>query len=179
MNNIKKRPSLLSQSNGFTLIEVLVAVLVLAIGLLGMASLQLISTQSSSSALTRSQATMLAYDLAERMRQNRTEAISGSYDVIKVDASGDQDNAPASPNCIQIGCNSGQLAQQDVREWLDNITDIAGIGVDGAAWRPSIAGATAVITRNNNEFTLLLSWNEADSAENRDITRSYRMEFDL
>jgi type IV pilus assembly protein PilV len=53
---------------GFTLVEVLVAALVLAVGLLGLAGLQLASMKSNHSAYLRSQATVAAYDLLDRMR---------------------------------------------------------------------------------------------------------------
>jgi type IV pilus assembly protein PilV len=69
-----------SRSTGFTLLEVLVAVLVLAIGLLGMAGLQMTGMKSNNSAYLRSQASLLAYDITERMRANRNAALSGSYD---------------------------------------------------------------------------------------------------
>jgi type IV pilus modification protein PilV len=69
-----------SRSAGFTLLEVLVAVLVLAIGLLGLARLQMTVMKSNQSAYLRSQASLLAYDISERMRANRTAALGGSCD---------------------------------------------------------------------------------------------------
>ena len=68
--------------HGFTLVEALVALVVLSIGLLGVAALQLSSLQSNSSAASRSQATLLAYEIVDRMRANQTEAIvAGAYDI--------------------------------------------------------------------------------------------------
>jgi type IV pilus assembly protein PilV len=64
---------------GFTLIEAMVALLVLSIGLLGVAGLQLTSLRSNTSSSYRSQATFLAYDIADRMRANRQAAMAGSY----------------------------------------------------------------------------------------------------
>ncbi len=61
-------------NTGFTLIEVLIAMLVLAVGLLGLAGLQATSLRNNQSAYNRSQATQLAYDLADRMRANFTES---------------------------------------------------------------------------------------------------------
>ena len=56
---------------GFTLLEVLVAILIFAIGLLGLASLQTVSQRSNHSAYLRSQAVIQAYDIADRMRANK------------------------------------------------------------------------------------------------------------
>ena len=64
---------------GTTLIETLVALLVLSIGLLGIAGMQLTSLQSNRGAHLRSQAQVLSYDIADRMRANRTAALAGNY----------------------------------------------------------------------------------------------------
>lgn len=62
---------------GITMIEVLIAVVVLSIGLLGMAALQTQSVRLNHSAYLRSQATSLAYDMSDRMRVNRNNL--GNY----------------------------------------------------------------------------------------------------
>ncbi|WP_281378052.1 type IV pilus modification protein PilV [Chiayiivirga flava] len=66
-------------ARGFSLIEVMIAVLVLSIGLLGMAALQGMSLQNARSANYRSQATNLAYQLIDSMRGNRTSANLSGY----------------------------------------------------------------------------------------------------
>jgi type IV pilus assembly protein PilV len=66
---------------GTTLIETLVALLVLCIGLLGVAGLQLTSLQDNRGAHLRSQAQVLSYDIADRMRANRTAALAGGYTI--------------------------------------------------------------------------------------------------
>lgn len=62
------------RSSGFTLIEVMIAILVLGIGLLGFALLQTMSVRFAQSANQRTQATNLAYDLLDQMRSNRVLA---------------------------------------------------------------------------------------------------------
>jgi type IV pilus assembly protein PilV len=66
---------------GTTLVETLVALLVLSIGLLGVAALQVNALQTNRGAHVRSQASVLAYDIADRMRANRQAAIDGFYNV--------------------------------------------------------------------------------------------------
>ncbi|MEM9532329.1 MAG: type IV pilus modification protein PilV [Pseudomonadota bacterium] len=67
-----RRRSLRGQ-RGTTLIEVLVAVLVLSFGLLGLAGLQGISLRSSGNAFMRTQATNLAYEILDQVRANRRQ----------------------------------------------------------------------------------------------------------
>lgn len=61
---------------GVTLLEVLISIVVLAIGLLGYAGLQTVSLKNNLSAYHRSQATMLAYDVIDRIRANRPNCVS-------------------------------------------------------------------------------------------------------
>jgi type IV pilus assembly protein PilV len=66
---------------GFTLIEVLIAVLLLSIGLLGLASLQTVTLQRGNGSAQRIEAVNHAYDILDRMRANRARARAGDYDV--------------------------------------------------------------------------------------------------
>lgn len=78
--------SIWGKQAGFTLTEVLVAVIVLSIGLLGLASLQANSLKFNHSAYMRSQATHLAYSITDQMRANRSAALAGAYDIARADA---------------------------------------------------------------------------------------------
>ncbi|HUE90566.1 type IV pilus modification protein PilV [Pseudomonas sp.] len=93
---------------GTTLIEVLIAMIVLAIGLLGMALLQVTSVQSNHSAYYRSQVTLLASDMADRMRANRTEALNDAYKF----------DFPVSSSDHSV---SGTQAQKDIAQWLNTL----------------------------------------------------------
>lgn len=85
---------------GFTMIEVLITVLVLSIGLLGLAALQATGLKESQMAYMRSQAVLLAYDMADRIRANPIQ--SGQYDV---------DLTP----------DAGSVAESDRNEWNANL----------------------------------------------------------
>jgi len=66
---------------GSTLIEILITVVLVSVGLLGLAGLQLTSVQNTNSATERFEATTLARDILERMRANRQQALDGDYDL--------------------------------------------------------------------------------------------------
>jgi type IV pilus assembly protein PilV len=100
-----------NSASGFTLIEVLISVLVLAIGLLGMAALQMNGLRNNQSAYLRAQATQLAYDMADRMRTNILEArdpMSG----------GTYNNGAATANdCAVNVCTTAQMTGYDFAQW--------------------------------------------------------------
>lgn len=129
---------------GFTLVEVLVALVILSVGLLSMATLVMISLQSSQGAYLRSQASLLTYDIVERMRANYTQATSTDAYVLTKGAS-----ATSNPNCKTSGCGSSEQAQQDLYDWRKSLSD-------------SIPGASATIARvDDNEYTIEISWEES------------------
>lgn len=70
-----------SAARGFTLIEALVALVVLSIGLLGVAGMQIAGLRANLSAAFRTQASYLAADIVDRMRANNTNARAGQYEV--------------------------------------------------------------------------------------------------
>ncbi len=92
-----------------TLIEILVSLLILAIGMLGMAGLQTVSLRNTQSAYQRTQAAILSNDIVERVRANLQGVESGSYD----NAAG---AVTASCNSVS-GCTPAQMAANDVAEW--------------------------------------------------------------
>ena len=92
-------------ASGFTLLEILIAVVILSVGLLGLAGLQARSLQTNQSAMLRSQATVLAYDMIDRMRANRAKARDGDYNQLLASA------APAG----------GTVEKDDIIAWLADI----------------------------------------------------------
>lgn len=119
---------------GATMIEVLVAVVVLAIGLLGMALLQMTSVQSNHSAYYRSQATVLASDLADRMRANRTAALGNAYEF----------TFPTSSSSHEV---SGTQAQKDKAEWLNALAQ-------------ALPDGTGQVAKDGTLVTISIRWND-------------------
>ena len=99
-----------NRHSGFSMIEVLVAVLVLAIGLLGVAAIQTTALKNNNSALQRSQATMLAYFMMDAMRANPEDAKNLSYNLSKT--------------CVRP--TSSSLVTYDQYAWIDALKDNLG-----------------------------------------------------
>ncbi|MEM6710377.1 MAG: type IV pilus modification protein PilV [Pseudomonadota bacterium] len=98
---------------GFSMIELLVAVLVMGIGVLGITGLQMVSLQNNRAALLRAEATQLAYDMMDRVRANPSGALpGGAYDGLDI---GD---APAGgADCVAGGCAEAAMVTFDQDTW--------------------------------------------------------------
>lgn len=107
------RGGLRRRQSGVSLIEVLVSTLILAIGLVGVAGMQALALQNNQEAQMRSHASALAYDLADRMRNNVAAANAGMYDPA---------TASAVSTCYTpSGCAMGDMARDDMQRWLTNV----------------------------------------------------------
>lgn len=105
-----------SQRSGFALVEVLIAVVVLAFGMLGIAGLLLVAHKANSSSYIKQQAVQSAYDVIDRIRANRQIAVNGSYAVNNMTSA--ISLTAVSPDCSMAACNPSQLAAYDVWYWL-------------------------------------------------------------
>ncbi len=133
-----------SQS-GITLIEILVTLIILSIGFLGLASVQLLGTRNVSNSSFRSLATIYAYDMVERMRANQAGEEDGNYRNVNTLNAG-------NPGCSP--CDIAERAQLDLFEWGDLLSANAlngglpngsgAIGYDGAS----------------QEYTITITWSE-------------------
>ncbi|MGA1371961.1 MAG: type IV pilus modification protein PilV [Pseudomonadales bacterium] len=138
------------QQRGFSLIELLVAVLVMGVGVLGVAGLQLLSLQDNRGALTRVEAVNLAWDMLDRIRANP----GGRQAYAEVTFAS---TLPSATVCGPRDCDPAAMAAYDVRSWkcqLGRSVDdavcadwLARVGLPGrdmAAGLPSGAGAVTV-----------------------------------
>ena len=106
-----------NKQQGFTLLEVLIALLVLSIGLLGLAALQTTGLRSNEMASMRTTATMLAYDISDRMRANPQGTTNGEYEK------------PLSnpvPDCTSANCSPAELAAFDLSQWKTALAQLPG-----------------------------------------------------
>lgn len=122
------------EAEGFTLLEVLVAMLVLAVGALGIAAMQLRGLQYNHDAYLRSQISVLAYDIADRMRLNQASAASyaSTYNI-----------GVAGPACTE---NSAAIAN-DLACWQRRVWEALPPG-----------GSANIVDDGGGEFTVTMSW---------------------
>lgn len=110
-----KNKKLFDRRLGFSLIEVLVALLVLSVGLLGLAALQTTGLTFNHQSYERTQAVLQAYDFIDRMRANKSSAgktINTAYQNIALG------NKPAvTVDCENASCSGDNLAAYDINRW--------------------------------------------------------------
>ena len=109
-----------NRQQGFTLLEVLIALLVLSIGLLGLAALQTTGLRSNEMASMRTTSTMLAYDISDRMRANPQGTNDGDYVIDTSAVTG------TIPNCTSADCTTVQLATFDLSQWKTAVGRLPG-----------------------------------------------------
>lgn len=136
MNTLKTN---ISKSRGFTLIEVMLALVIFSIGLLGLATLQATSLQQSHTAYLKTQATYLAYDILDRMRANIDEATN--YDI------GTGTLAAPGTTCTLTTdtCDKSAIRLADRYLWKENLKSLP-LG-DGSIATTSVGGRTEIRIR--------------------------------
>ncbi len=157
---------------GVTLIEVLVSALVVAIGLVGVAGLQVASLKNNQSAFMRSQATALAYDLADRMRSNRDGAGSDQYDASA---------ASLTAGCASTsGCSAQQLAEHDMAEWAaalsSNLPMGQGVVCIDSTPNDGASAASPACDGSGTQFAVKIWWDDnTDGVISVDATNNERL----
>ena len=136
----------LKQHNaGFTMIEVLITMVILSIGLLGLAGMQANGLKSNHLAYMRSQATLLAYDMSDRMRANMAGVTAGNYNNLSVTPATTLNDPPACET--GTGCTPANMATYDHAIWAAAL----------AAKLPQGVGTVAVAS---GIFTITVMWDD-------------------
>lgn len=137
------------RNRGFTLLECLITLVILATGILSLMLLQLESLRSLKHSHDHSQAVLLATEMAKRILINRTGAESGHYNHI--DTLAKANKFACNP------CNSHQLATWDVQEWTQQLRTAS--GNSASYFSGSVAG-------DGKSFAIKVSWPDPATAEN-------------
>ncbi len=129
---------------GFTLVEVLIALVILSIGLLGVAKLVTGAVHADDSAYMRGQATQLAYELLDMMRANRPGAIAGYYT-----------GTPTYADCSAAACGDQTVALLDLYNWQNELS-------------VALPAGTGTVTMGTDEYndttaTITVSWDDSQA----------------
>lgn len=137
-----------ARESGFTLVEVLIALVIMSIGMLGIAALYLESLRSSRTALLRTQAVTLAADMADRIRANRYISVgAGKYDPSLVTAA-----SVAACETAGSTCSAANMYANDLYRWQQQVT---------ATLPESTAAVNFAIVNSVPIYTITISWRQA------------------
>jgi len=148
--NTESRKPAIQRQRGDTMIEVLVTLIIIAVGALGAAALQITTLQNLSSSHSASVAAIVAQDFGERMRANPDAALAGNYD---------HDTKPTSTtDCVTGPCATEALANYDKETWWAQLTTVL----------PSGSGEVEPVPAGGNIFELTVRWDEDRSGSTGD-----------
>ncbi|ODU13883.1 MAG: type IV pilus modification protein PilV [Thiobacillus sp. SCN 64-35] len=133
--------SLKPSQSGFTLLEILIAIVVLSLGMLGLAGLQAATLRNNQIAYYRAIAVQQTYDMADRIRANQAGVAAGAYDNLTA-------VTPADPDCVANVCTPANMAVADHSQWNTN----------NARMLPG--GSGTVTTVGGGAFDIAVNWNE-------------------
>ena len=119
------------RQRGFTLLEVLVAMVIVSFGLIGLVGLTMTGAKNNQGAYQRSQASWIAYDIVDRMRANRTLAQNGAYNI-----------------ALGVSATGSSITYTDLSEWKQELANAFPAG-DGSVL---VQGGFA---------TVVVSWNDS------------------
>ena len=155
------------RTQGFSLIEVLVSVLIMAVGILGVAGMQVISLQQNRNALLRDQALQAGNDILDRMRANPLSTYSP---VLITDV-------PASNvNCVDNICDRNEMAEFDIAQWKCRLNPI---DADGEVYevcagfsisKVSLPGGQGSISKTGLLYEISVIWMRDQSGNTSSIT---------
>jgi type IV pilus assembly protein PilV len=165
------------QAGGFSMIELLVAVLVMGIGVLGVTALQMVSLQNNRGALQRAEAVQLAYDMMDRVRANPAGAPPGAaYSGLDL-----AEGPPNAPNCNNQNCTQAQMVAFDQAIWkcslgnyhAQNICQTlraAGVIADEDNQPGLTTGDGSINVDGNGVINVTVQWTELSTQQVRTIT---------
>ena len=112
----------IGQASGMSLLEVMIAVLVFSVGIIGVAALMLTSMRNNDATLARTQSTMLANEMYEKMLANLPGATAGNYTIAMASAL----PVSTSINCADASadCSTADLATWDMVQWSTRVRQV-------------------------------------------------------
>lgn len=146
--NVNKHMTDRAKQLGMSLVEALVALVVLSVGMLGIAGLYVDTARANRTALLRSQAVSLANDMADRIRANPSAGIK-------------YEGVGALHNCVAgVQCTAQELAEDDVSRWRTAVAN----ALPAAGVNAVVDFTPAVGVGRPDRYDILVSWMEPEQA---------------
>jgi type IV pilus assembly protein PilV len=164
---------------GFTLLEVLIALLVFSLGLLGMAGLLIVSVKANHSAYLRTQASFLAQSMADRMRANVPRVWTEDYDT-------DYPTGDTDPCTSGAACSRADVATRDKAMWSTQLTNFLPNAAATIACTPNAGVTVTTLDQENGApydgiCNMVITWSEAtldrDAADTTPVTQTFAWTF--
>lgn len=152
---------------GFTLIEAMITLFVIAVGLLGIAGLTAFGIGASHTAYMRSIASIHSENMAEMMRANVAGADANDY------ADLDYGNISDGDDCRSSNCTPSQQATANARFWIQAIEDSLPSGAGQVVCEDSAAGDGDTCT-DGSSHTITVGWTEKESGQTKQFTTVFR-----
>jgi type IV pilus assembly protein PilV len=156
------RPAPRQHQRGLTLIESLTAIVISAVGVLGIIGVQMRTLTDTQTAVHRSQAILLIEDLSERLRVNPISFTVLSSAAASGLTSGWNATPPAAVNCRAAGCSPEQLEAFDLQDWKSSVQRVLPLGDANVFIAP---GET--VAKNRRLLGVMISWRENEVATNQ------------
>ncbi len=126
-----------NRQQGLTLVESMIALLVISIGLLGIAALQLTAVQQNATALNHSKAVWISYNMTDRIRANPREFAN----YADIDTANDYEQ-----DCMGGDCSTSQMIESDAADW--------------ATQMENLPGGRGIITGDATQLTISVMWDD-------------------
>ncbi len=156
---------------GISLIESMVAIVVMALGILGIVGVQLRTLSDTQTGVRRAQAIHLIEDLSERIKVNPNALLNiGGY------AMAWGTNPTGAPDCKATACTTAQIIQYDLQEWKRLVNNTLAPQANTAAAATALTDATIFIpadetvASNRRQLGVMVRWRENE----RSTTADYR-----
>jgi len=182
------------QQHGLTMLEILVTIIVVSVGLLGIAGLQIAGLKGTRNSALRTEATVLANDMAERMRANMVAVDDNRFFAVTSEVGVDcttlpvkicEDYYDGSNMIAAASCNPAEMAAYDINIWVcGELAGNARVGGVKNLFQNSNAtvacvdtnppsGADSDICTNRSPHRITINWNELKTSDKaNDINES-------
>lgn len=139
-----------ANQRGFSMLEVLITLVIIATALLGTAGLQIYAMRMGQSGQFRTQAVFLASDFAERMEANKVAAVAGSY------VTSNATPVAMVVDCGTSACDSSNLALYDLSQWSTSVTNL----LPQPTW-----AITRITVGNPSTYRIEINWVDRSSQQ--------------